>query len=85
MKLSLYCTCGDSATGTIKPDANAQRFIDVTWKSVHSGSGHEPCDAKTAAKARRKHWKKMKEASDARAADPAYQLASRFASTETEK
>lgn len=53
MKLSLHCTCGDSATGTIKPDAKAQRFIDVTWKSVHSGPGHEPCDAKTAAKARK--------------------------------
>lgn len=54
MKLSLYCTCGDSATGTIKPDEKAQRFIDVTWKSVHSGAGHEPCDAKTAAESRRK-------------------------------
>lgn len=25
MKLSLHCTCGDSAMGTITPDAKAQR------------------------------------------------------------
>lgn len=54
MKLKLYCTCGDSATGTISPDAKAHSFVENVWKKFHTGDGHAPCDAKTAAKARRK-------------------------------
>lgn len=55
MKLSLHCTCGSSSTGTIKPDSKAQTFIDSVWNKLHpTGPDHQPCDAKTAAKVRRK-------------------------------
>jgi hypothetical protein len=54
VKMKLYCTCGASGTGTITPDAKARHFVEKIWTPIHSGEGHSPCDAKTAAKARRK-------------------------------
>ena len=52
MKLALYCTCGASATGTIKPNAKAEAFKKNVWLPNHSGPGHAPCDQRTAARAR---------------------------------
>jgi hypothetical protein len=58
MKLSLYCTCGASGTGTIKPDAKAEKFKTM-WLETHSGPGHAPCDQKTAARARAKSEREL--------------------------
>lgn len=53
MKLKLFCTCGATATGTISPDAKAERLKQI-WEQCHTGEGHAPCDAKTASRARRR-------------------------------
>lgn len=58
------------------------------WLPISSAASSFPDEiakAKEQLRDRAAHWKKMKEASDARAADPVYKLAGRFASTETEK
>lgn len=60
----------------------------MDWMPISSAAPSSPDEiakAKEQLRDRAAHWKKMKEASDARGADPAYRLASRFASTETEK
>jgi hypothetical protein len=55
MKIALYCTCGAAAVGTMTPDSKAKKFVEKTWPKMHPyGEGHEPCDAKTARKARQK-------------------------------
>ena len=59
MRVALYCTCGATACGTIKPDAKARAFIERIWKQTHSGEGHAPCDARTAAAARRKEESRL--------------------------
>lgn len=48
-----YCICGASMTGTVSPAKNLQWLLSM-WSQVHSGDGHAPCDAKTAAAARRR-------------------------------
>lgn len=53
MKVTLFCKCGASATGSIKPDAAAIRFMERFWQ-LHSGKVCAPCDQKTAANARRR-------------------------------
>lgn len=59
MRIALYCTCGASSVGTISPDAKAKSFIEKIWNASHSGKGHAPCDAKTAARARRKEEERI--------------------------
>lgn len=59
MRVALYCTCGASSVGTIRPDAKAEAFIERIWKKTHSGPGHQPCDAKTATRARRKEESRL--------------------------
>lgn len=48
-QFTFYCTCGASWRGS-----PAKRFdgIGDVWKEIHSGPGHRPCNAKTAACAR---------------------------------
>ncbi len=53
MKIALYCTCGDATTGKITPDSLARSFI-LKWEVIHTGPDCKPCDAKTAARARRR-------------------------------
>jgi hypothetical protein len=54
MKFRLYCTCGNSAVGTITPDAKAEWFKRECWDKLHTGPGHAPCDQRTAARVRAK-------------------------------
>lgn len=51
-KVTLHCTCGASMTGSLGgPMAEPiQRF----WDQTHTGPGHAPCDARKAARARKK-------------------------------
>lgn len=54
MKISLHCTCGDSWTGTVTPQKQADRFIAL-WNAAHVGlPGHSPCSARQAWRARDK-------------------------------
>lgn len=58
------------------------------WLPISSAAPSLPDEiakAKEQLRDRAERWRKMKYASDRRVADPAYQLASRFASTDTEK
>lgn len=50
-RLKLHCTCGFSMTGTV-PNRHAAYKIYEAYRQFHTGSGHEPCDAKTAAETR---------------------------------
>lgn len=51
--VALYCTCGDSMTGSASPAVRAAEMVDV-WLKAHTGPGHAACDARTAANARRR-------------------------------
>jgi len=47
-----YCICGGSRL-IVGPPKAVEEVLREFWER-HSGEGHGPCDAKTAAKARRK-------------------------------
>lgn len=51
--LHLYCLCGDSAHGSIRPAIYIEKFRRI-WEQVHSGEGHGDTDQKTCEKAHRK-------------------------------
>jgi hypothetical protein len=50
--LDLYCLCGASWTGAL-PDV-AALDIRLAWRSVHTGRGHGPTDARGAREAKRR-------------------------------
>jgi len=52
-----YCKCGDAIHTTISPVDDKVEFIFETFAQAHTGIFCGPCDAKTAAKARRKREK----------------------------
>jgi len=52
MKIQHYCKCGAYWYGEVTPEGAAT--IEEYWQKNHSGEGHEPCDARTAARARTK-------------------------------
>lgn len=47
-----YCTCGGAMLGSVSPDRCAE--LEGAFRMRHSGDGHEPCDAKTARRARQR-------------------------------
>jgi len=51
-KKAMCCKCGARWAYSDMPESEARRIDDIWWK-VHSGPGHAPCDARTAAQARR--------------------------------
>lgn len=53
MKLSLYCTCGDTCQVSTPSEQLAAAAVAV-WQRAHTGDGHAACDHKTAAAARRR-------------------------------
>lgn len=53
MKIRFYCTCGASYVGTITPEHKARKILSM-FQEQHAKPGCSPCDAKTAAKVRRK-------------------------------
>ena len=54
MTLRAYCECGAAIHLTTNPATENITFVMDTFADLHSGNGHGPCDAKIAAKARRK-------------------------------
>ena len=52
MKIALYCICGAAGTGSGDP-CTVAKIRDIFW-GVHSGPGHEACDAVMARNARRR-------------------------------
>lgn len=52
--LRAYCKCGGAIHLTTNPATENISFVMDTFADSHQGEGHGPCDAKTAAKARRK-------------------------------
>lgn len=51
--MKLYCKCGAAWTGTLG-SKRLDAHLEAEFYKIHSGDGHEPCDAKTAARARGK-------------------------------
>ncbi len=54
MTLRAYCECGGAIHLTANPATENVTFVMETFAGAHRGNGHAPCDAKTAAKARRR-------------------------------
>lgn len=63
VKFSWYCTCGDSAHGSVAPAEKLPK-LKALWESAHTGEGHAPCDAKTAARARAKENRRLAKAAE---------------------
>ncbi len=53
LTLRAYCTCGSAIHLTMKEPGAVELVMD-TFFEMHDGEGHEPCDSKTASRARRK-------------------------------
>lgn len=64
MKVDRFCTCGNSMTGNVKPDKLASQYL-ASWGTLHTGPGHQSCDAKTARAVRRKQDRQSTTAADA--------------------
>ena len=47
-----YCTCGAKVEISIDPKEREAEVHALWLEKLHSGSGHEPCNAETARKAR---------------------------------
>lgn len=47
-----YCLCGGKLHASSSPPEGA-KWLVAQFETIHSGEGHGPCDARTAAKARR--------------------------------
>jgi len=62
VKIKRYCTCGGYLTGVIVRMPQLQAQLDNEWALLHIGPGHAPCDAKTAANARRNHERRAESA-----------------------
>ena len=55
MKLALHCTCGASWMMSVPDNSFTAHAMQSAWDEEHAGlPGHSPCDAETAARARRK-------------------------------
>lgn len=55
MKLALYCICGAAWMPQVnRRNIYKQQAMEQAWSDAHTGPGHSPCDAKTAARARTK-------------------------------
>ena len=52
--LRAYCKCGGAIHLTTNPATESITLVMETFADSHQGDEHGPCDAKTAAKARRK-------------------------------
>jgi hypothetical protein len=48
-----YCSCGGAMTGFVKPATRIPEY-EATFRTIHTGSGHEPTTSRKAATARRK-------------------------------
>lgn len=47
IKISLFCTCGAGAKGTVDSEKTAKKFREV-WDTMHSGPAHIVCITKAA-------------------------------------
>ena len=56
-KVKRYCTCGAAWAGSFP--RGAAGFIESAFEEIHQGDGHQPCDAKTAARARERQERKQ--------------------------
>jgi len=57
MRMRRHCTCG-AAWACTAPRAMVEGVLRI-WEEEHSGPGHAPCDAKTAARARARAERKQ--------------------------
>lgn len=57
VRINKKCICGGMWKGDVAP--KAAKAILLEWDKSHSGNGHGPCDAKTAAKSRAKEEMKI--------------------------
>ena len=57
-KLSVWCQCGATMTGSGRGDLNVVTELQTMFWSVHSGESHGPATSKEAAAARRRYERK---------------------------
>lgn len=51
VRIRAYCVCGAKLDASSEPP-DAAEFAHRTFRDLHSGEGHQPCDAATARRAR---------------------------------
>lgn len=58
LKINKSCTCGAKWKGIVPADVGKGLILE--WENIHTGKGHNPCNAKTASRARAQNLRNQK-------------------------